>query len=200
MMEQNNEKISRESHNRENRSSSPVPQGRTEKSEITKCGHTRNRPALYSRIELRSELYAYLQVRIRPLRIAGGYEWYLRIEFLFMFNASNLEVRVSGYTAFGFSIVCAFDRACMQSLCKRSRSVTVYLMTFNMRILMKHNMNIAWLSRDVPLLGAPGTGLLCPFIPWDSIKQVFPEYWPRGPGTHRTLLQYPHGPVPEHLA
>ena len=26
---------------------------------------------------------------------------------------------------------------------------------------------------------------------------MFPEYWPRGPGTHRTLLQSPHGPVPE---
>ena len=57
--------------------------------------------------------------------------------------ASNLEVRENGYTAFGFPIVCAFDRACMHSLCKRSISITVYLMTFNMRSLMKYNMNIA---------------------------------------------------------
>ena len=28
-------------------------------------------------------------------------------------------------------------------------------------------------------------------------KRIFPEYWPRGPGTHRTLLQSQHGPVPE---
>ena len=33
--------------------------------------------------------------------------------------------------------------------------------------------------------------------PGFSIKRIFPEYWPAGPGTHRTLLQYPHGPVPE---
>ena len=34
--------------------------------------------------------------------------------------------------------------------------------------------------------------------PGFSIKRIFPEYWPRGPGIYRTLLQYPHGPVPEH--
>ena len=34
--------------------------------------------------------------------------------------------------------------------------------------------------------------------PGFSIKRIFPEYWSRGPDTHRTLLQYPHGPVPEH--
>ena len=52
-----------------------------------------------------------------------------------MFHASNLEVRESEYTAFSLS-----DRACMHSLCKRSRSIMVYLMKFNMRSLMKHNM------------------------------------------------------------
>ena len=26
------------------------------------------------------------------------------------------------------------------------------------------------------------------------MKRIFPEYWPAGPGTHRTLLQYPYGP------
>ena len=59
-----------------------------------------------------------------------------------MFHASNLEVRESGYTAFGLSdpIVCAFNRACMHSLCKRSISITVYFMKFNMRSLMKYNM------------------------------------------------------------
>ena len=35
---------------------------------------------------------------------------------------------------------------------------------------------VTWLSRYVPLLGAPGTVLLCPFIPWGSIKRIFPEY------------------------
>ena len=94
-----------------------------------------------------------------------------------MFHASNLEVRESGYTAFGLSDrMCVFDRACMHSLCERSISVTVYLMKFNMRSLMKHNMNIAWLSREVPLLGAPDIGLMCPFILWGSIKRIFPEY------------------------
>ena len=43
------------------------------------------------------------------------------------------------------------------------------------------SLDTAWLSRDVPLLGAPrtgdtGTGLMCPFIPWGSIKWIFPEY------------------------
>ena len=33
--------------------------------------------------------------------------------------------------------------------------------------------------------------------PGFSIKRIFPEYWPAGPGTPRTLLQYPHYPVPE---
>ena len=28
--------------------------------------------------------------------------------------------------------------------------------------------------------------------PGFSIKRIFPEYWSHGPGTHRTLLQYPH--------
>ena len=31
------------------------------------------------------------------------------------------------------------------------------------------------------------------------IKRIFPEYWPRVPCTHRTLLQSPHGPVPGSL-
>ena len=30
-----------------------------------------------------------------------------------------------------------------------------------------------------------------------SIKRIFPEYWPREPGTHKNILQSPHGPVPE---
>ena len=38
------------------------------------------------------------------------------------------------------------------------------------------SLSIAWLSRDVPLLGVPVTGLLCPFIPWGSRKRIFPEY------------------------
>ena len=36
--------------------------------------------------------------------------------------------------------VCAFDRSCRHSLCKKSISIMVYLMKFNMRSLMKHNM------------------------------------------------------------
>ena len=35
------------------------------------------------------------------------------------------------------------------------------------------------------------------FYVYTHIKRIFPEYWPAGPGTHRTFLQYPHGPVPE---
>ena len=83
----------------------------------------------------------------------------------------------AGILIFACPIVSAFDRACMYSLCKRPISITFYLMTFNMRSLMKHNMNINRFSRDVPLFGAPGTGLLCPFMPWGSIKRIFPEYW-----------------------
>ena len=52
-----------------------------------------------------------------------------------MFHASNLEVRESGYTAFGLS-----DHVCVHSLCKRSVSITVYLMKFNIRSFMKYNM------------------------------------------------------------
>ena len=33
--------------------------------------------------------------------------------------------------------------------------------------------------------------------PGFSRKRIFPEYWPAEPGTQRTHLQYPHGPVPE---
>ena len=33
--------------------------------------------------------------------------------------------------------------------------------------------------------------------PGFSIKRIFPKYWPTGPSTHRTLLHYPHGPVPD---
>ena len=33
--------------------------------------------------------------------------------------------------------------------------------------------------------------------PGFSIKRIFPKYWTAAPGTDRTLLQYPHGPVPE---
>ena len=59
------------------------------------------------RIELRSELYAYLQVRIElPSHraptgaLCGGYVRYLRIELLIMFHASNLEVRETGIYCF----------------------------------------------------------------------------------------------------
>ena len=54
---------------------------------------------------LLSELYAYLQVqvcielpshRVPTGALCGGYVWYLRIEVLIIFNASNLEVRESG--------------------------------------------------------------------------------------------------------
>ena len=38
------------------------------------------------------------------------------------------------------------------------------------------SLNITWLSRYVPLLGTLGTALLCPFIPWGSIKRIFPDY------------------------
>ena len=38
------------------------------------------------------------------------------------------------------------------------------------------SLNITWFSRYVPLLGVPGTALLCPFITWGSIKRIFPEY------------------------
>ena len=43
------------------------------------------------------------------------------------------------------------------------------------------SLKFAWLSRGVPLLGPPGTSLLCPFTPWDEIKRIFPEYWPSPP-------------------
>ena len=53
-----------------------------------------------------------------------------------MFHASNLEVQeTAGILILACPIVCAFDRAC-----KRSVSITVYLMKFNMRSLMKRNM------------------------------------------------------------
>ena len=35
------------------------------------------------------------------------------------------------------------------------------------------------------------------YTPGFSIKRIFPKFWPAGPGTHRNLLEYPHGPVPE---
>ena len=59
------------------------------------------------------------------------------------------------------------------------------------------SLNFAWLSRGVPLLGAPRTDRLSPTTLWGLVKRIFPEYWPAGSGTHRTLLQYPHSPVPE---
>ena len=40
------------------------------------------------------------------------------------------------------------------------------------------SLNFACLSRGVPLRGAPGSGLTCPFSPWGSIKRIFPGYWP----------------------
>ena len=49
------------------------------------------------------------------------------------------EYERAGILLLDCSIVYAFDRACMHSLCKRSISTTVYLMKFNMRSLMKHN-------------------------------------------------------------
>ena len=61
------------------------------------------------------------------------------------------------------------------------------------------SLNVAWLlSCGAPVLGAPGTDLLCPLSPWGpelrlatwrppssctpgfSIKWISPEYWPRG--------------------
>ena len=33
--------------------------------------------------------------------------------------------------------------------------------------------------------------------PGFTIKRYFSDYWPCRPGTHRTLLQSPHGPVPD---
>ena len=105
-------------------------------------------------------------------------------------------------------IVCAFDRACMHSLCKRSISITVYLMKFNMRSLMKHEeTSWKWRGGLTYCFWCGSRGLELRLATWRapssctpgfSIKRIFPEYWPRGPGTHRTLLQYPHGPVPEH--
>ena len=66
-------------------------------------------------------------------------------------------------------------------------------------------------SQEVPYLsidfgvGYPGVRTTFSYMatpssctPGFSIKWIFSEDWPRGPGTHRTLLQYPHGPVPEH--
>ena len=38
------------------------------------------------------------------------------------------------------------------------------------------SLNFAWLSLGVSLLGAPGTGFLCPFTSWGSIRRIFPEY------------------------
>ena len=41
---------------------------------------------------------------------------------------------------------------------------------------MVPSLNFAWLFCGISLLGAPGTGLLCPFTPWGLIKRIFPEY------------------------
>ena len=63
------------------------------------------------------------------------------------------------------------------------------------------SLNFAWLSRGVPLLGVRttfshvATQSTCTI--GSSIKRIYPEYWSRGPGSHWTLLQSPHGPVPE---
>ena len=65
-------------------------------------------------------------------------------------------------------------------------------------ILLLASLNIAWLSRDVPLLGAPGTGLLCPFILWCSIKRIFPEYWTPAGQRGQQYPQLALGLVPEH--
>ena len=37
------------------------------------------------------------------------------------------------------------------------------------------SLNFAWLSHGVPLLGAPGTGLLCPSTVWGSINEFSPN-------------------------
>ena len=44
------------------------------------------------------------------------------------------------------------------------------------------SLNFVWLFRSIPLLGTHGTGLICPFTPWDSIKRIFPGYRPLPPG------------------
>ena len=92
------------------------------------------------RIELRSELCAFLQVHIELPSHRSSMRRVCMIELLIMYHASKLEVRESGCTVLACPIVCAFDCACMHSLCKRSISITVCLMKFNLRSLMKHNM------------------------------------------------------------
>ena len=52
----------------------------------------------------------------------------------------NWKYERAGVLLLACPIVCAFDCACMHSLCKRSISITVCLMKFNLRSLMKHNM------------------------------------------------------------
>ena len=78
----------------------------------------------------------------------------------------------SGYTAFGLSDpnVCAFDRACMHSLCKRSISITVCLMKFSMRSLMKHNMRKHYESG-----GGGGGGLTYCF--WCGSRRRRRRFW-----------------------
>ena len=57
--------------------------------------------------------------------------------------------------------------------------------------------NFTWLSRGVPLLGAPGTGLLCPSTLWGSIKRIWPEYWIPAWRRGQPYPQLALSPVPE---
>ena len=60
--------------------------------------------------------------------LCGGYVRYLRIELLIMLHSSGLEVRESGYTAFGLS-----DRVCVR-LCVHA----FVLQTANMNNVLSH--------------------------------------------------------------
>ena len=54
-----------------------------------------------------------------------------------------------------------------------------------------------WLRGNLPRVRTTFSHMVTHLVLYPGfLDKIFPEYWPRGPGTHRTLLQYPHGPRP----
>ena len=136
-----------------------------------------------------------------------------------MFYASNLEVRESVYTAFGVPEHCLTLLWCTAAGSTRHRSpVPIYPLGLDKTNFPRKQNPRGPKGATIPTTrtrsstwtltsGKATRGSELRLATWRlpssctpgfSIKRVFPEYWPRGPGTHRTFLQYPHGPVPEH--
>ena len=104
-----------------------------------------------------------------------------------MFQASNLEGLESGYTV----LACPIDKTNFPRIPNPRGAKEATLPTTRTR----SDFGVGYPGSELRL-ATWRTPSSC--IPGFSIKRIFPEYWPRGPDTHRTLLQYPHGPIPEH--